>query len=252
MPETRKNSLEESRIRDIVSEEIRAVLQAELKTAFSDFNHRLDQIMSDFTKELKLLREEVEEKVQRAVCAETKEMRKRLEAQEYEMARMQKFLFEREKESLKERRSGLAANLVVSGVEEAESETPEQLLQSVQELVRSINADVTIVSAVRIGRNNGRGPRLTKVATSSQDARNQVLKCSKSLKDIQRYKNIFINPDRCHIDRIENSRLRKAMRDLKKSYPQKRIALSKGKLWMDGEIVDFEKPLSHVFSGFSW
>ena len=45
-----KNSLEESRMRDIVNEEVKAVLQAELTAAFCDLHHRLDKMMSDFNK----------------------------------------------------------------------------------------------------------------------------------------------------------------------------------------------------------
>lgn len=176
----------------------------------------------------------------------------RVESQEEDLNQIKRFLLDKEKENLRVKRNELSANFMVSGIEEAENETPEMLKHSVKELTRDMNVEVTIESAVRVGKANGRRPRLIRVVTKTKNERNQVLKNSKSLKDIPCRKNIFINPDRCYLDRIENSRLRKVMRDLKEAYPMRRIVLYKGKVLMDGEVVDFEKPLNHVFADYTY
>ena len=168
-------------------------------------------------------------------------------------------MIKKEEELLKEKRKELSSNFVITGLKEPENETTEGLQETVEELLEAVDCKVGIQSLMRIGKvvgdgltnhrlnASGRRPRLVKVITKGQDERNKVLKKVKALAKIDRYKNIFINPDRCRLDRMENSRLRKVVKDLRSKYPHKRVVFYKGEVLVDGEVADYEKPLCHVF-----
>ena len=80
--------------------------------------------------------------------------------------------------------------------------------------------------------------RLLKVYLNSVEQRNEVLSGSKKLKDIDKFKHIFINPDLCANDRKEKARLRKVMMQTRADNPGKRVYIKKNVLYLEDKVVD--------------
>ena len=168
--------------------------------------------------------------------------------QEDDIQRLRSFIIKKEQESLTQKRRELSSNITISGLNEPEDEEQDELMSKINKLMNDISAQIEIVAAFRLGKRTDHRPRLIKVITASQQYRNEILRKAKFLKGDSRYKNVFINRDRCLIDRKENTRLRKVLKTLRVDFPDKKVVLRNGKVTVDDEIVDRESPLSHLFA----
>lgn len=261
MPETRKNSFDESRIRDIIKDELKTVMKDELKFIINseitvmknEFSNRLESMKQDFINQIALLKQDLHtenEKVRNMITTEIKAIHEKVKHHDDELAYLKSFLVSKEQEKLRETRASLSANFVISGLPESSNETPDNLSSSVDSLLGEINARVEAVSINRIGKKSGTKPRLVKVITKSKDDRNKVLHRSKDLRLDQRFKEVFIDPDRCRIDQREHLRLRNVVKTLRNDNPNKRVVLYKGEVLVDDKVYDFEQPLTHIFPEF--
>lgn len=88
---------------------------------------------------------------------------------------------------------------------------------------------------------NSKYVRAIKINVLNKQNRDAILKKAKSLKDAREpWKRVYLNRDEHPVVVQENSRLRKKMNGLKKKeeYKGKNIKIEKGKLKVDGQIVD--------------
>ena len=70
-------------------------------------------------------------------------------------------------------------------------------------------------SCNRIGKMDPEKNRMVKITVSSVETRRKILKDSRKLKDIDDYKEVFIAPDLTKMQRLEDFKLRKELRDRK-------------------------------------
>lgn len=98
-------------------------------------------------------------------------------------------------------------------------------------MLKSIDVDDedTVENCVRIGKRAPDTTRLTKVRVQSTQVKKQILKKSRTLKDKPEYENVFIGPDHTKMQREEQYKLRKELRD-RKEKGEKDIFINNGKV----------------------
>ena len=91
----------------------------------------------------------------------------------------------------------------------------------------------------RIGKPNDRTKRLLKVDVTTKEHRDDMLKKAKILKDqSESWSYVYLKRDIHYVQYQEDKIIRNKMKSLKKSFPQKDIKIIKGKLLVDGGMVD--------------
>ena len=68
MPDTRRNSADESRIRDVIHEEISNAMTREISSAMSEFKQELKKLECFFQKELSDLKSDIKDTVKGFDC----------------------------------------------------------------------------------------------------------------------------------------------------------------------------------------
>ena len=147
------------------------------------------------------------------------------------------------------KRKELNTNIIIHGIPERESSGPADDIKSVQEIFSEIEVanDIIPSSQHRLGKPNfAQGkPRPLKVVLHSTEQRNKVLQNAKNLRSTTAFKTVFINRDEPKEDRIENNRLRSALKEQKKTNPE--VKLIRGKLMLQDTVLDYFDPLRQLF-----
>ena len=110
------------------------------------------------------------------------------------------------------------ANLILSGLPEKEDGTLEQRkekdLSTVKALFSALDSSkVDAVSAVfRIGKLTSSRPRLLKVICRNTESKRALLSKSKDLRNMDQYKNVYMNPDMTPLQQAQNKKLREELR----------------------------------------
>ena len=81
--------------------------------------------------------------------------------------------------------------------------------QAVYEMLHKLHLEVEVGKVVRLGAkpNNGR-PRLLLVATPSEEVKWDVIRAAKGLRELDEYKDVFINPDMTRLEREAQGKLK--------------------------------------------
>lgn len=230
MPETRKASIDESRMRDIINEEMKNVFRAEILSFRSSFE------------------QQVKETIRQSIQSEFEELKAEIQRQKQEIDSLKKVIITLEERRLNDARKELSCNIVIRGISEFDDETESATLDKVNEILKHPFPDIKTIKAERIGRNNVNNSRnrAIKVKLESRKMRNTVLRNARNYRESS-LKNIFIDADRTFLDRKESYRLRQKMKDLRTQFPTKNIRIERGTLKMDDDDIDFEYPLRHLF-----
>lgn len=101
----------------------------------------------------------------------------------------------------------------------------------------------SIEKCSRIGQRNHNRPRLVRVKFVSVETRTSVLRSQRSLREDRSVREafgaIYINPDRSHLARKEDKRLREKMKEIKStSMNPGDVYIRSGKLYVNSEVVD--------------
>ena len=109
-------------------------------------------------------------------------------------------------------------NVVISNIPEAQGagigNQSAADKQAVYELCHMLHLEVVIVKAVRLGAKSRDGrPRLLLVSNPSEETKWDVVRAAKNLKQIEQYKDIYVNPDMTRTEREEKAKLRVEARD---------------------------------------
>ena len=238
--DTRKTSNDEGRIRDVIRDEIRNVLQAEMALIRNEFNAKLIEFKNEIKNDIKNL-------IKSAVEGEMYQIDEKLKKYDFDLAKIKGHVVSIEQDKLYEKRKELSKNFVISGLDEPENETADSLKEKVDDLLATLDSNIDTVSCSRVGKFSRSKSRMIKVITKDVKDRNMILSHAKNLRDSSLFRNVYINPDRCRIDRLEHNRLRSVVSVLRDTYPNKKVVFYKGKVLVDGEVHDYEKPLVHIF-----
>lgn len=116
-----------------------------------------------------------------------------------------------------ENRDRRKTNLIISGLPEREdmnADERKQLdLSTVNSLFSALDGFTNdVVSGVhRIGMINPSRPRLLKVICVDTESKRRILSKSKNLRNMQQYKNIYVNPDLTPLQQAQNKQLREEL-----------------------------------------
>ena len=90
--------------------------------------------------------------------------------------------------------------------------------QAVYEMFRDLNIEVDIGKAVRLGAKPRDGkPRLLLISTSTEETKWDVVRAGKDLRDLEKYQNVYVNPDLTRMERQTQGRLRAEVRERRKN-----------------------------------
>lgn len=105
-------------------------------------------------------------------------------------------------------------NIPESGKAEAQERTRDdtEVITRVMEAMGIENTDI-IDKCTRIGKKLPGKQRLTKVTLRDKSLRGNILRSSKSLKDSDEFKNVYIDPDQTRLQRMEQRDLRKELKE---------------------------------------
>ena len=173
--------------------------------------------------------------------------KKKIEIQEKELEVLRKAVINRERNILREERIKLSTSLVISGIKESRNEKPSETRKIVENLLNSVESEVEVLSAERVGRFDGKYPRLIKIKTEDKEERRKLLEQSNKLRKLPDYQQVYVNPDRCFLDRKEDKRLRNVAKFLRAKHPEKKVFIKNGKVIMDDNVVEVGNPLRHLF-----
>lgn len=140
--------------------------------------------------------------------------------------------------------------LIFSGVPESSVSMEEMTLgndvEKISFLCDQIGSEIdsaSIHDCSRIGPKEGNRTRLVRVKFNSVRARNFFLRSQRSLREDRKVRDafgpIYINPDRSHLARKEDTRLREKMKKIRSTSSNPRdVFIRSGKLYVKSEIVD--------------
>ncbi len=118
-------------------------------------------------------------------------------------------------------------NIMVFGLPEQKGEI---LNDNVAEVFEQLGAKPKI-EACRLGRTaEGKATRPVKVTLSSNSTVNQILFNARTLRHVQKFKSVFIAPDRSPDDRAKQNQLVQQLKKMKDSEPEKRHFIRGGKV----------------------
>ena len=118
------------------------------------------------------------------------------------------------------RRHQKRKKVIISNLAEPTSGTPQERRDedksTVRDIIRDLSLDVfDIEETQRIGKidSTRKKPRLLCVTCSDKASKYDLLRSAKELRNIDKYKNIYINPDLTFIQREKNRNLRKELKE---------------------------------------
>ena len=233
MPETRSTARTDSLpVDDDQFPEFREIIKKEFA-----------KMKTEFQKEMCAL-------VKETICAEFRKLEKKVMEQEIVINQLKKAFLDSEMNRLREKRSETASNLILSGLPEAADEAAHDLTAKTTSVLRHLDPKFngSDMKTMRIGRESGDHPRKVKISMKLRVDRNNLLRNARQLRTYPNGgKSLFLDADRPFLDRKEGARLRAKSRDLRNEHPDKEIMIKKGKLLVDGLVVDSENPLRHIF-----
>ena len=102
--------------------------------------------------------------------------------------------------------------------------------QAVYEMIHKLHLEVDIGKVVRLGAipNDGR-PRLLLMGTQSEEVKWDLIRAAKGLRDLDEYKDVYVNPDMTRLEREAQGKLRAEMRERRNNGEE--VYISKGKIW---------------------
>ena len=203
---------------------------------------------AELTKLKDELRTEIIAGLNEMIRKELTELNDRIGKQDEEITFLKKCLVESERQRLHASRQEVASNVIISGLPEGESETDEELCDKVESIFKALNVedvDVDDCKLSRVGRPNGH--RAVKIVTPSHAKRNLLLSRARTLRYHADLRRVYMNADRCFLDRKEAARLRQRARIWTQDHPDDQVRLVRGKLTVNGSEIDKEEPLRHLF-----
>jgi len=143
-------------------------------------------------------------------------------------------------------RKSVQNNIVVSGIPEDEDGTEMPLIA--RNILEKLGSSVDNISHfLRVGKEQNGRPRLLKISLHSACERIKILKNARLLRLDSQYEGIYVNSDLTFGERQERKRLREKSLQIEKENPTAEIILRRGKLVVDGTVVDFISPHRHLF-----
>ena len=146
-------------------------------------------------------------------------------------------------ESVKEisERNMRKENVIMTNIAESVSnDTNERKMfdhQQAEKILRAVNVEANIVQVIRLGQRSSH-PRPMKVKLSSEKEQKEILKRARTLKDIDDYKNIYINRDLTPLEQKERKSLLEELKKKKQESEEKggeeRWIIRKGKVVLAG------------------
>lgn len=192
------------------------------------------------------LLEELGQVISQTVSCHISKLEQKIAQQQKEIDSLRQVVLRGEIDKLQAARKELAPNLVIRGLTDGDTESNDELQEKVNNVVHFLDAGVEIISFCRVGRRLANNARIVKVVTRSVHERNAVLKKCKLLRGRPEFTDVYIDSDKCFLDRRENDRLRKKVKLLRSENPNKQVRLFKGKILVDGDEVDHAEPLRHL------
>ena len=184
--------------------------------------------------------------ISQAVSGHVKQLEEKIALQQKEIDTLKHIVLKAENDKLQAVRKELAPNLVIRGLSDNDSETTDELGEKVRNVLNFLDADVNIVAFRRVGKRLVNKTRIVKVVTGSVHERNAALRKSKLLRNSPQFDQVFVDSDKCFLDRKEHERLRKRMKLLRNECPDKSVRLFRGKLLVNDDEVDNAEPLQHL------
>ena len=198
---------------------------------------------------LEKLRQDIRHDFETALEQKFNSLALELNKQNEQIDMMKTVIRQQQNALLEFKRKELNMNVIIYGIPECESSLPADEIKSVQEIFSKIELadDILLSSQHRLGKPNfAQGkPLPMKVVLKSTEHRNEVLKNAKILRNSTALRSIYINRDEPKEDRIENNRLRSALKEQKKQNPE--VKLIRGKLLLQDKVLDSFDPLRHLF-----
>ena len=178
------------------------------------------------------------------------ELEGKIARQQEEINALKRVVQSAETEKLKTVRRELAPNLIIRGLYENDGETSEALKDRVNDLFVTLETDVVVhvKSIHRVGKRSDSRPRMVKVVTGGVTERNAVLKKGSLLRQHRKFQHVFVDSDKCWLDRRENQILRRTAKLLRGSHPSSEVNILRGILFLDNEEVDRADPIQNLFS----
>ena len=126
-----------------------------------------------------------------------------------------------------------SSNIIVHGMSDSPSEDSGALKVSVGNLIRKLGQDEgNVVSMERLGVFKEGSVRPVKLCLKGKLARDKVLQCKRSLRESDRYKDVFVSADLTQEERVERRRLVCELKERRAADPGKTFFIKGGKIKM--------------------
>ena len=120
----------------------------------------------------------------------------------------------------------MSRNIMVFGLHEEENEI---LSSKISEVFETLG-EKPCIEASRVGRENKPVNRLVKVKLSSSLIVNQILRKSRNLRTNERFKTVFLAPDRTFEQRVQHKELVQELKNKSVAEPGKKFFIREGKI----------------------
>ena len=139
-------------------------------------------------------------------------------------------------------RSRRKKNIIIAGAPESSDGSVDERKQKDEALCKQLfddlSTNVDFVETTRIGRPGNDRPRLLRVRFWKVEEKIKVLRSCKELRNLQEYKNVFINPDRTPLEQKIDKGLRDELKE-RREHGEADLVVYKGKIVKRNEIKNF-------------
>jgi len=162
-----------------------------------------------------------------------------LEQNHLDPALVNKKFFEVDNELERINRDQIVKNIVITGLDEANKESPAELCKKVEEFLGKLNIpDLDYSYCRRIPTKSSKRPRLVQVKLLRQKDKYAIFAEAMAARSKDFMKGIFINAELTKFERIRNGKLRETRRNLKKANQDTKMQIRNGtmKVTTNGQV----------------
>lgn len=124
-------------------------------------------------------------------------------------------------------------NLMVFGLPESENEDAASTKSKVSDVLSRLESTPVVSSTTRVGKKSGNRPRPIKVTLESREDLILLLKKAKLLRQDETYRQVYLSPDLTKVEREENNRVYKTLKQLRMDNPGRKYFIRGGSIMFD-------------------
>ena len=183
------------------------------------------------------------EDIAKLLSNQTETLQAVIEKQNKKIDQLENIVRTQQSTILQLQRKEVAQNIIISGIPENNNDDAD----NIKEVLATLECQKPIEVTTRIGMKIHNKPRLLKVTFKNIQDSKLAIRNAKQLRNSNKFKGIYVNPDQIYADRIESRRIREKYKLLVSQNSANEVKIKKGILYLNDEEVDRQDPISQVF-----